>query len=118
MAEGKASDTEIADWCAERDWTLVTSDQDFRSRELRVRAYPRSRGGRDPLHAATCKPPRAARTHRLQLPTLAGSDRRLVAATATVAPAPTTGWPQGRPSLKRMVPARYRREAMSSEQSP
>ncbi len=35
----KASDAEIADWCAEEDWILVTSDQDFRSRELRVRAY-------------------------------------------------------------------------------
>jgi predicted nuclease of predicted toxin-antitoxin system len=35
----KASDAEIADWCAEHDWILVTSDQDFRSRELRVRAY-------------------------------------------------------------------------------
>ncbi len=35
----KASDAEIADWCAEQDWILVTSDQDFRSRELRVRAY-------------------------------------------------------------------------------
>ena len=30
---------QIADWCAEQDWILVTSDQDFRSRELRVRAY-------------------------------------------------------------------------------
>ena len=35
----KASDAEIADWCAEEDWILVTPDQDFRSRELRVRAY-------------------------------------------------------------------------------
>lgn len=35
----KASDAEIADWCAEQDWILGTSDQDFRSRELRVRAY-------------------------------------------------------------------------------
>ena len=35
----RASDAEIADWCAAHGWTLVTSDQDFRSRELRVRAY-------------------------------------------------------------------------------
>jgi len=35
----KASDAEIADWCAEQDWILVTSDQDFRSRDLRLRAY-------------------------------------------------------------------------------
>ena len=35
----KASDAEIGDWCAEQDWILVTSDQDFLSRELRVRAY-------------------------------------------------------------------------------
>ena len=34
-----ASDAEIADWCAEQDWILVTSDQDLRGRELRVRAY-------------------------------------------------------------------------------
>jgi len=34
----KASDAEIADWCAEQDWILVASDQDFRSRQLRVRA--------------------------------------------------------------------------------
>jgi hypothetical protein len=30
---------QIADWHAEQDWILVTSDQDFRSWELRVRAY-------------------------------------------------------------------------------
>lgn len=35
----KATGAEIADWCAKQDWILVTSDQDFRSRELRVRAY-------------------------------------------------------------------------------
>ncbi len=35
----KASDADIADWCAEQDRILVTSDQDFRSRELRVRPY-------------------------------------------------------------------------------
>ena len=33
------SDAELAEGCAEQDWILVTSDQDFRSRELRVRAY-------------------------------------------------------------------------------
>ncbi len=35
----KATDAQIAEWCAEQDWILVTSDQDFRSRQLRVRAY-------------------------------------------------------------------------------
>ena len=35
----KATDSEIADWCAKQGWILVTSDHDFRSRELRVRPY-------------------------------------------------------------------------------
>ncbi len=68
---------------------------------------PRSRGGRDPLHPPTRKAPRAARARRLQLPTLAGIDRRLVAATAAVVPAPTTGRPHGRPNLKTRVSAHY-----------
>ncbi|MGH9301726.1 MAG: DUF5615 family PIN-like protein [Acidimicrobiales bacterium] len=35
----KATDLEIADWCAEQNWILVTSDQDYRSRQLRFHAY-------------------------------------------------------------------------------
>lgn len=35
----KATDAEIADWCGEQGWVIVTCDQDFRSRELRVRAF-------------------------------------------------------------------------------
>jgi len=36
-----ASDEEIAEWCAAEGWAVVTCDQDFRSRELRVSAYNR-----------------------------------------------------------------------------
>ncbi len=34
-----ATDQEIADWCAKEGWAVVTCDQDFRSRQLRVGAY-------------------------------------------------------------------------------
>jgi len=36
-----ASDEEIAEWCARDGWAVVTCDQDFRSRELRMSAYNR-----------------------------------------------------------------------------
>ena len=36
-----ASDEEIAEWCARERRAVVTCDQDFRSRELRVSAYGR-----------------------------------------------------------------------------
>ncbi len=35
----KASDREIADWCAEHSRVLVTCDHDFSRRELRARVY-------------------------------------------------------------------------------
>lgn len=84
--------------------------------ELRVHAYL-GRG----VDVILCtrppsSPPRAARTHRLELPTLAGGDRGFDTAPATVAPAPA-GRPQGRPNLNMMVSGRYRRGAMSSENS-
>ena len=36
-----ASDEEIAERCARDGWAVVTCDQDFRSRELRMSAYNR-----------------------------------------------------------------------------
>ena len=36
-----ASDEEIAEWCAREGLVVVTCDEDFRSRELRVGAYNR-----------------------------------------------------------------------------
>lgn len=53
----------------------------------------RPRGGTYPLHAPTVKPRRAARTHRLDSPTLAGGDRGFGTAPATVAPAPAVSVP-------------------------
>lgn len=35
----RASDIDIADWCARERRVIVTCDEDFRSRELRMRAY-------------------------------------------------------------------------------
>lgn len=35
----QATDEQIADWCAREGWVVVTSDDDFRSRKLRLGAY-------------------------------------------------------------------------------
>jgi len=66
----RASDTEIADWCALHEWVLITYDHDFRSRGLRMGAYLGR--GVDVILCGNVNPParestRAAGSHRVQL---------------------------------------------------
>ncbi|MHB1851058.1 MAG: DUF5615 family PIN-like protein [Acidimicrobiales bacterium] len=113
----KATDAEIAAWSAEQDWILVTSDQDFRSRELRVRAYL-GRG----VDVILCT--RQPASHREQLELIVFSYPRWLEATAGSSRHPQL-WIQHRlrGGLRSAEPEddgdrALRRETMTSEHLP